>query len=450
MGKKTKSVDHRKTWSSYNELYGSNAEWTVEDGVLTAAKALSRSTAYVIPEGVTRIGRGAFHKFGRLASVSTLVFPEGVTEIDDHALARTNFREIILPQSLKKIGNFAFSDCQFLKTINVPADVEIGCCAFQGCDLAFNPDGFLIINDVLIEYDPKKQVTKSGKPSRKKRLIIPAGIRVLAENAICGGDMTEVLLPDSLEEICSGNFVNLPKLEKLTIPASVKKIGDACFCRLEKLPAVTFAGEIPELGSGLFTECPAFPFENNLYIWRDTLYWHRPSGKIAEVTGNIKAVDSNAFYFSGAFGEVTQVTLPEGVERIEKCAFWGCTGLRKIKLPKSLTYIGPSAFELCDALKEITIPDGVSYIGENAFRECRTLTKITLPESLKKLDRSSFSTCYRLEKVNFPSHMKGCCPEDFGAPPLKQLKCQDCSHTWKQRGGVMECPKCYSRETVEV
>ena len=72
--------------------------------------------------------------------------------------------------------------------------------------------------------------------------------------------------------------------------------------------------------------------------------------------------------------QITEVIVPEGVERIEEMAFTRTSELVSVELPDTLTYIGPSAFSWdvmfgtkTNQLKQIVIPKSVTYIGYGAF-----------------------------------------------------------------------------------
>ncbi len=63
------------------------------------------------------------------------------------------------------------------------------------------------------------------------------------------------------------------------------------------------------------------------------------------------------------------VTIPEGVTKIGRCAFSGCTGLTSVTIPESVTEIGISAFSVCTGLTSVTIPEGVTKIFRSVFQE---------------------------------------------------------------------------------
>ena len=65
-----------------------------------------------------------------------LFIPEGITHIDDNACdCFEQLEELVLPDSLKKIGREAFAGCENLKKIHFGNGVEeIGECAFDACE----------------------------------------------------------------------------------------------------------------------------------------------------------------------------------------------------------------------------------------------------------------------------------------------------------------------------
>lgn len=66
-------------------------------------------------------------------------------------------------------------------------------------------------------------------------------------------------------------------------------------------------------------------------------------------------------------GEITSVSIPDGVKEIGSMAFEGCQNLKKVTLPDTIKRIESRAFSLCPSLSDITIPYGVEYVGQSAF-----------------------------------------------------------------------------------
>ena len=69
---------------------------------------------------------------------------------------------------------------------------------------------------------------------------------------------------------------------------------------------------------------------------------------------------------------VTSVIVPEGVEEIQKYAFYNCQSLRKVVLPDSIKFVREYAFCNDTDLKDINL-EKVQVIGREAFRNCENL-----------------------------------------------------------------------------
>ena len=66
-------------------------------------------TSYVIPASVTRIGEFAF---SRCESLTEVVIPNSVTNIGKRAFANCcSLTEVVIPNSVTSIGGFAFHKC---------------------------------------------------------------------------------------------------------------------------------------------------------------------------------------------------------------------------------------------------------------------------------------------------------------------------------------------------
>ena len=104
--------------------------------------------------------------------------------------------------------------------------------------------------------------------------------------------------------------------------------------------------------------------------------------------------------------EITNLVIPNGVTTINDYAFAGCSGLTSITIPSSVTSIGMCAFDDCTGLTSITIPKGVRTIGSSAFSGCSGLTSITLPSSVTTIGSSVFSGCSKLTSITIPSSVK--------------------------------------------
>ena len=136
----------------------------------------------------------AKHLYLNGKEINDLVIPNGVTEIKNYAFEGcSELKSVTIPASVKKIGHVAFSDCSGLKSVTIPKSVkEIGDCAFWGC----------------------------------------SGLR-------------SITIPNSVKEIGRSAFKGCSGLTSVTIPYSVKEIGDCAFWGCSGLRYITCKARTP-------------------------------------------------------------------------------------------------------------------------------------------------------------------------------------------------------------
>lgn len=74
--------------------------------------------------------------------------------------------------------------------------------------------------------------------------------------------------------------------------------------------------------------------------------------------------------------DIENVTVSEGVKKIQGKSFLGCENLKTINLPDSLERVDGFAFQYCSSVTSMTIPKNVSYIVWSPFNEMASLTEI--------------------------------------------------------------------------
>ena len=86
----------------------------------------------ILPNSVKSIGDWAFYNCTSLKSIE---IPNSVKSIGDRAFySCTSLKNVEIPESVKSIGSGAFFNCRSLKSIEIPESVEIiGYWTFYGC-----------------------------------------------------------------------------------------------------------------------------------------------------------------------------------------------------------------------------------------------------------------------------------------------------------------------------
>ena len=97
---------------------------------------------------------------------------------------------------------------------------------------------------------------------------------------------------------------------------------------------------------------------------------HDGSGGDVTIPAGVTVIRYGTFE---GFKNLTGVTIPEGVEKIQQAAF-SSTGLTNVTIPESVTEIGDGTFCRCTGLKSVDIPEGVKKINSYAVIDCTSLT----------------------------------------------------------------------------
>lgn len=98
---------------------------------------------------------------------------------------------------------------------------------------------------------------------------------------------------------------------------------------------------------------------------------------------------------------IKSIVVPEGVEDIQKYAFYNCPGLESVELPSSVKYVREFAFDGDYRLKTINL-DKVIVIGRNAFRGCKALTGINVKNTYA-IGANAFDGCTSIKTADLTS-----------------------------------------------
>lgn len=102
------------------------------------------------------------------------------------------------------------------------------------------------------------------------------------------------------------------------------------------------------------------------WYYQDGVLVIKGTGPMTDFGINVKTGQENPWgehSGSDVYKKVQWVIIDEGVTSIGRNAFGNCESLSNIKLPNTLERIEDSTFEGCYNIKSITIPASVTYIG---------------------------------------------------------------------------------------
>ena len=157
-----------------------------------------------------------------------------VTGIERQAFYDKKFSEVKLPDTVTKIGDYAFRYCDNLTSMNIPASVtSIGKAVFSDCTKLEN----LSVADENKNYKVQDQVIYSKDGS----VLVACPFADLA------------FVPSTVTRIEDYAFYNNKNINSIVIPESVVELGDCAFEYCRRLSSVTFEGEgLTKIGPSCF------------------------------------------------------------------------------------------------------------------------------------------------------------------------------------------------------
>ena len=209
------------------------------------------------------------------------------------------------------------------------------------------------------------------------------------------GSSTLVVIPSfykgkAVTSIASFAFKDCTSLTSVEIPDSVTSIGNSALYNCTSLTSVEIPNSVTSIGYDAFSGCTSL---TSVHI-DDIANWCNISfnGSYANPLYYAKKL-----YLNGEL--VTDLLIPNTVDKINSYAFLGCTSLTSVEIGDSVTSIGNFAFENCTCLTSVVIGDSVTSIGYNAFYNCKSLTSVEIPDSVTSIGDCAFRNCTSLASV---------------------------------------------------
>lgn len=131
---------------------------------------------------------------------------------------------------------------------------------------------------------------------------------------------------------------------------------------------------------------------------------------------SVERVDSLAFEGASNLKTITFSDGGKGLKKIDSLAFKDCSSLESIDLSNAeITEIPVRAFENCTSLKSIKLPSTVTKIADNAFAGCSNLEEIEGLEQCKisELSATAFDSCVRLKDINLSNATIAAIPDQI-------------------------------------
>ena len=110
--------------------------------------------------------------------------------------------------------------------------------------------------------------------------------------------------------------------------------------------------------------------------------------------GGATYVDGEELPYFGYHTQLETLILPHGIKSTleeDDTGFSESESLRTVIFPEGLKIIG--GFHSCPKLTEVILPESLEKIESHAFGGCEAITSIRIPASVKEMDGSCFAGC---------------------------------------------------------
>ncbi len=345
----------------------------------------SALTRVVLPSKLLSVGNQAFAECLVLETVEFATDEDGqqhLQSVGDYAFYQAAATNLQLPDTLTKVGKYAFAYMQKLQTVKLPATrTEWG---FSPFNQSVNMREFVI---------PEGTVTVPKVSYAGAAIDIPSTIE--GEVNISASNASEVSV--SPEANINALTLQFARCERLEIPQSVTELGLSGEC-----PQVVFPGNLK-----VITLYDVFGNENVVIpasvetIGRSSFIGNESMKTLSfEAGSKLREIGLNAFY---SCPNLECIELPEGLVSLDMTAFKDCTALKELNVPSSVSEV-KNYVEGCSALESISFANGSLIPSiQRVARDCAELKKITLPDSMQSVIRGSGSYlatgCPKLEQV---------------------------------------------------
>ena len=308
----------------------------------------------IIPDYVTKVGRGAFRQISKLPSN---IIGQGVVFIEKNAFYTCGFDRLIIPANVQEIESQAFRMCQ-LKHIEVDISNTTFYSETDACirradrTLVIGCENTIIPNDVEVigEYSffhcinlqrislPQKLIKIEKRAFNGCRkitdVILPPTLVELGAYAFAGTGIRQILIPKQTAVIQGGVFANCRRLISILVDCNNSTYYSENNCCIEKSNNKLIAGcrksvipkNVSVIGEG------ALSYVTPDYLIKEVEYEinKQEISGVLSIPEHIQTIETDGL----GMNNYLAVIIPMSVRRIDECGIGGTVFCKHKEKPK--------------------------------------------------------------------------------------------------------------------
>ena len=372
-----------------------------------------------LPKTLVEIPQAAFFN----CPLTTINLPDTVEKIGNYAFKGTSLSgSLYLPNSLKTIGISAFINLKLTGTLTIPDSVT-----------TISNEAFYNNKFTKLVIGQNSSLTTIGNNAFRNNQIsnaiaLPKSVTTIGNNTFCDNSIPELALNYGLKSIGSYAFGANKITGTINIPVTVEKI-DAQAFKSNQIEAVIFNknSALTTLGSWAFAQnkiSNVIMIPKNLKVIQEFTFWSNIiSGVTFEEGSQLKSIGKRAFQANRDSNGATitgSLNIPPSVESIGFMAFkealknidelnfgensqlktiysaaFASSHIKKVTIPKSVTTMERNmsqgaAFESA-GIEELIFEEGSQLETiDNAVFSQNSISKVVIPKSVKTINSRAF------------------------------------------------------------
>lgn len=359
----------------------------------------SSNYVLVCPDSITRIGNYAFYQDTKLRGV----IAKGVTEIGNYSFSGSSVKSTMPMANMTKVGDYAYSSTNIT---NAELSCSTGAGAYSNCAKLKN----VTINISSLNASTFENCTALTS-------VDLSAVSLMGTNCFKGSGLTEVTIPDSMRwssSVGAGSLSGMTSLSTVNVYSGTLNANVFAGSKIKTFNFMDGSWSISEDMFDNITTLENINVESDdEYTSVDGVLYSKDMTRLIKVPAKSPAItngtyaipesvtDIRAYAFKDCLS-LANITIPGSVATLHGHIFDGCINLLSVNIGEGVETLEAYAFANLPSLAEATLSGTVKTVGNNAFYKCSNLVSFTMGSSVTSIGSNAFASDASLTSITLP------------------------------------------------